>query len=443
MQSSVLAKNDSFYFVGIGGVSMSALAKYLVAMGKRVAGFDRCESEFTLELKSMGVDVDIQNPMPCKLNLFDVVVFTDAVPDDDILIVYAKKFHKKMLSRGQLLYEVSRQFGCVIGVAGCHGKTTCTAMLAHIFACAHKNFAVHMGGKDSQFSNFFMTGNDYFITEACEYKRNFLLLKPTIAVILNSAADHLECYQNAEKLKQAYLEFGKGASVSFNLYRDLPTMGHTFGLDKRADFHAEQIQDVGAKYSFLVVEKDKDYGEFALDVYGKHNVLNALAAFAVAREVGIDADVIREGLLSFHGVKRRFEKIGTFNGCTCIADYAHHPDEIKATVRTAKELCKGRLFVVFQPHTYSRTRNLFGQFVNVLAPLQNLLVYKTFAAREYFDDAGSAYTLFRALKKAKYADNSGGIVAFLKDVQPNDVVLFLGAGDIYEIAKRVVDTAEC
>ncbi len=438
MRINIEDKYDSFYFIGIGGVSMSGLAKYFLSEGKRVGGCDITANEYTNELTEKGAEISIG----CRqdsVKEYDLVVYTDAIRENDYRLCEAKELGKNIISRGQLLYEVSRSFKKVIAVSGCHGKTTCCAMLAHIFASAGKKFAAHIGGSDSEFDNFYSGGKDFFVTEACEYKKNFLLLKPDIAVILNSGADHLECYGSEEALKEAYLQFADSADVVVSLYRDLPlSYGLTFGYDKSADYYAKNIKSTGGAYSFTACEGGVELGTVSLNVYGKHNVLNAVAATAAARSAGIPFEFIKDGLLSFTGVERRFENIGNVSGAVCIADYAHHPDEIRAVIRTAKKMCSGKLYVVFQPHTYSRTKNLFKQFIKVLAPLNNLLIFKTFAAREYYDDAGSALTLSQSVKKSSYGDDVADIADFISRAREGDMVLFLGAGDIYFIAKNLV-----
>lgn len=418
---------------------MSGLAKYLLSLGKKVGGSDVCANEYTAELSGLGASIFIGGS-PENLKDYQLVVYTDAInKDTDIEYREALKAEKTLISRGQFLYEISREFKKVVAVAGCHGKTTCSAMLTHIFAAAGKKFASHIGGKDVTFSNFYYSGNDFFITEACEYKKNFLLLKPDVAVVLNSDADHLECYGSEQALKSAYLCFTESANIAVTLYRDLPiNYGLSFGFDKTADYYAKNIKNSGGKYSFTLFEGANELGSANLQVYGKHNVLNAVAAAAAARCAGISFEHIREGLSDFCGVERRFENIGKINGAVCIADYAHHPNELRAVIRTAQKLTEGRLFIVFQPHTYSRTKNLFKQFIKVLSPLNNLLIYKTFAAREYFDDAGSALTLSQGLKKSRYGDDPLDIKEFVSRANEGDTILFVGAGDIYFIAKRII-----
>ena len=416
---------------------MSALAKILLKFGKNVAGYDREEGEYTQELSKIGVCVTF-NPN-CDVSGYDAVVYTDALPENSPAIIQARRLNKVLIPRGELLYEVSRAFKRTVAVAGCHGKTTCTAMIAHIFAAAGKAFSLHVGGNDISLSNAFVSGADYFITEACEYKKNFLYLKPDFAVILNSDADHLDCYGSAKNLKSAYMQFAQNAGDAVKLYGDLPEVNcSAFGFDDRATYYAKKIKNVNGKFSFTAYEENTELGSVSLAVCGKHNVLNALAAIAVAQKYGIPFGFVAQGLQNFKGVKRRFEKIGRYNGAVCIADYAHHPNEIKAAIKTAKLVTRGEVFVVFQPHTYSRTKNLFKQFTAVLSTVKKLMVYKTYAAREYYDDAGSALTLAGAIKRSHYGENISDILRFISSAGEDDAVLFLGAGDIYEIAKNIL-----
>ena len=438
MHNNYVDNYKSFYFIGIGGVSMSSLAKLLLDIGKTVGGYDANDGEYVRELKNLGVEIAIGSEED-NLELFDVVIYTDAIKENDARLVKAKNLSKLILPRGQFLREVSKLYKTVIAVSGCHGKTTCTSMLAHIFYAAGKSFTAHIGGCDLKFDNFYASGRDFFITEACEYKKNFLLLKPDISVILNSDADHLECYGSEEEVRKAYVSFAESSKISITLYGDLPTdMGVTFGYDRQADFYAKNIVSHSGKYEFILCEKDKEFGKIRLNVYGKHNVINAVAAAAAARNAGISFEKIKEGLSGYSGVARRFEFLGKYNGAECIADYAHHPNEIKAVLRTATKITEGKLFVIFQPHTYSRTKLLFKQFVSALSSQKILLIYRTFAAREYFDDAGSALTLSQSLKKSAYGDSPEDIMNFLSDAGEKDKVLFLGAGDIYYLAKSIV-----
>ncbi len=242
MHLNIVSKYNSFYFIGIGGVSMSGLAKYLLNSGKRVGGSDVCANEYTEELIKIGAKVNFEN-VPYDIDEYDIVVYTDAISENDSRLVRAKDLSKPVIPRGQFLYEISKNFKSVIAVSGCHGKTTCSAMLVHIFAAAGRKFTSHIGGKDLKYSNFYSCGDDYFITEACEYKKNFLHLKPDVAVILNSDADHIECYGSEELLKAAYLDFADNAKQTVALYSDLPLKSViSFGFDKSADYYSQNIK---------------------------------------------------------------------------------------------------------------------------------------------------------------------------------------------------------
>ena len=419
---------------------MSGLAKYMLRLGKKVGGSDISQSEYTDELLKNGVKIDFDH-FEDDIENYDVIVYTDAINESNSRLVKAKNLSKLIISRGEFLYEVSRNFKFVIGVSGCHGKTTCCSMLTHIFAAADMNFTSHIGGKDLKYSNFYFTGNDIFITEACEYKKNFLYLKPNVAVILNSDADHIECYGSAEALKSAYLKFSQSATQTISLYKDLPEIsGLSFGFDKSADYFASNIKMRDGICTFTVYERGERLGEITLNTYGRHNVLNVLAATAVARHFGIAFDKIRDGLKNFIGVERRFEKLAEIRGVVYYADYAHHPNELRTSLKTMRKITKGKLLIVFQPHTYSRTKLLFGEFVKVLSSLPDLLIYKTFAAREYYDDAGSALTLAQSIKKASYGDCPDDIRDFISKAEEGDTVMFLGAGDVYFIAKQICNS---
>lgn len=418
---------------------MSALAKLLLCMGKSVYGCDRVRNEYVIELQLKGVGITFTAD-DNKIDACDVVVYTDAVKEDDPHIRRAVRNNKAVLSRGQLLAAVSRCFNFTIAIAGCHGKTTCTSMLAHIFACADKQFSAHIGGNDLSFGNCRVAGYDYFITEACEYGKNFLFLNPDIGVILNSDIDHLECYSGEADLINSYTRFADNSEKCICLHNDRCRCGEvTFGLDETADFSAKKIKSDKGKYSFDIYERGRKICAVSLNAYGRHNIFNALAAAATARLSGIMAEPIEKGLNRFSGVARRFEKLGKVNGCDVIADYAHHPREIKAVLRTATEVTDNEIYVIFQPHTYSRTKNLFDDFVACLSGIDHLLIYKTFAAREYFDAEGSALTLANAIDNCIYAECPQDIKYYLRDVKQSDKILVLGAGDIYNIVREILN----
>lgn len=424
---------------------MSALAKYLFACGCEVSGSDMSAGERTEELLSMGIAVSVApdgfNP---RLRTADEVVYTSAVAEDDPELLAAKRWGKKLRKRSELLGEICGEFSHVVGVAGSHGKTTCTSMCAHVLKSTGVPFAAHIGGDDCEFGNFFMSGRDFFVTEACEYKKNLLDLRVEKAILLNVDRDHMECYRDEEELFETFRSFCERASLAFVCADDRKcrALGEfpSFGIDATdADYRATELRCVGEKYSFCVTEYGNPLCRVRLNTVGKCGVYNALAAFAAMRSYGFGEKEIAAGLESFTAVKRRFEKIGVFLGASVICDYAHHPREIASTVETAERIGRGSLYVIFQPHTYSRTRLLMGDFVPVLRRVRNLMIYKTYPAREFYDEAGSARTLAENVGNCLYAESLRELKAWLKSsVKSGDTILFLGAGDIYYAAKYLL-----
>lgn len=421
---------------------MSALALFLKSRGFTVEGSDVAPGEYTARLEREGVPVYIGHD-GSRLERADAVIANSAISETDEELASARWLGKPVYGRADLLAYAAEQFENTVGIAGCHGKTTAAAMCAHVMQECSGSCTAHIGGADLDYGNFFAGGSKYFVTEACEYKENFLKLHPDLAVVLNTDKDHMECYGSEERLFEAYKEFACSAPAAVvcgedKLAAHLP-FALTFGPGREHDVSAANIRSSGGRYSFTLRIFGKTYDRVRLNVYGKHNVYNALAAAAVAQYYGYPASFIAEGLRAFRGVRRRFERMGKYCGAEMIADYAHHPNEIAAAVRTAREICRGKLFVVFQPHTYSRTRLLFEDFLRVLSPLENLVVYKTFPAREYFDEAGSALALSRSLPNALYIDSMREMEIYLRcSLSSGDTVLFLGAGDIYHMAEQIV-----
>ena len=424
---------------------MSALAKYLSVRSYEVSGSDALRSEFTENLAFYGIKTYCGGAEIRKeLSECDAVVYTDAIPPTHLELAYAKEHGKQLYSRADLLEIVCKSFTNVIAVAGSHGKTTCTSICAHILKSCAMPFTAHIGGEDSYFSNFYSSGNEYLITEACEYKKNLLKVPSTVSVLLNIDKDHMECYQNEEDLQNSFYQFCAKAQTAFVCADDERCKSFekfaSFGIkDSLADYRATQIRANGERYSFTVEEYGKALCRVKLQAVGYCNIYNSLAAFAAMRSFGFHEREIVRGIENFSAVKRRFEKIGNYHGASFICDYAHHPKEISSTIATAKRICKGELYVVFQPHTYSRTKLLMREFMEVLLPVQNLVLYKTYPAREKYDQSGSAETLSNALGNCLYAENVYVLKTWLKKtVRESDIVLFLGAGDIYYAAQYLL-----
>ncbi len=424
---------------------MSALAKFLSTCGYEVSGSDALRGEETEALAFYGVHVSIGVDVERKqLQEADAVVYTDAIPAEHEELVKAKELGKKMYSRAQLLSKISQEFPHVISVAGSHGKTTCTSMCAHVLKCAAVPFTAHIGGEDGVFGNFHTTGMEYFLTEACEYKKNLLKIRANVAILLNVDKDHMECYDSFDDLKDSFKQYCQNADTAF-ICADDPnclSLGEfpCFGIENTlADYRATDIRTNGEKYAFTLEEYGKPLARVRLNAIGRCNVYNAVATFAAMRSLGFHEKEISKGIESFTAVKRRFEKIGTYRGASFVCDYAHHPREIASTIVTAEGVCRGKLYVVFQPHTYSRTKLLLKEFLDVLRPIKNLMIYKTYSAREKYDGEGSAETLALAVGNCLYSENVYVLKTWLrKTVKEGDLVLFLGAGDIYYVAQYLL-----
>ena len=423
---------------------MSALAKFLSTRGYNVSGSDGTRGEETEKLAFYGVKVFIgEDGNRTELLCADLIVYTDAIPTDHIELTRAREEGKRTLSRAELLEIVCKDFPHVISIAGSHGKTTCTSMCAHVLRSVGVPFTAHIGGEDSEFGNFYSTGREFFLTEACEYKKNLLKIPAESAVLLNIDRDHMECYENEADLIDCFKSYCTNAKTAFVCADDekCRNLGEfsSFGINNTlADYRAVDLRESGQRYSFTVEEYGKALCRVKLKAIGRCNVYNALAAFAVTRSYGFNEKEIAKGLETFGAVKRRFEKIGTYHGAAFICDYAHHPREIAATVETTKGFCKGRLYVVFQPHTYSRTKLLMEEFVRVLRPIQGLMIYKSYPAREKYDAEGSAERLAQQIGSL-YSENIYVLKTWLKKtLREGDVVLFLGAGDVYYAAQYLL-----
>ena len=428
---------------------MSALSKFLLLEGCAVSGYDEVRGEQTEDLLLNGVRVSFEKEkVENELFEADVVVYSDAIKEDDIRLRVAREIGKLVVRRVELLSSVCQSFPHSLAIAGSHGKTTCTAMCAHVFDKAGVPFAAHIGGEDAKFGNFYLKGDrkvGYFVTEACEYKKNMLDLSVERAVLLNVDRDHMECYESEEDLTRSFYRYCQKAEEAFVNADDEKCVRFsrkftTFGIENpHCDYRGVSLRSSGEKYSFTVQEYGKSVARIRLQAAGRCHVYNALAAFAAARSYGFSEREIAEGLESFSAVKRRFENIGDLGGVPVVCDYAHHPRELAATLKTAQKICRGNLYVVFQPHTYSRTRLLMEEFVRVLRPVQNLMIYKTYPAREFFDEAGSAKTLSESVGNCLYGESIKQLKTWLKtSLKSGDAVLFLGAGDIYYAAHYLV-----
>ena len=442
--------NEKVFFIGICGISMSALAIILKKQGHIVEGSDSSPTDIMAKLENNGIKVYKSHDIG-HIKDFDVVVYSSAISKDNPELIEAKKNRKKIFTRSKLLGEISKKYK-TIAISGSHGKTTTTAMISGIFLQAGLDPSIHIGG------NFRMIGgnvrigkSDYFITEACEYCDNYLSLKPETIIILNVQPDHLDYFKNFENVKNSFKNFAKKTKKNLILNFDDENAQELFdcknvkrlsyGIKANADIKAlELLCDRRGCYSFVCEANKIKLGKVYLSVPGLHNVYNALAAIAVSLFYNINFETICAALNDFNGVDRRFELVGQINKAKVFHDYAHHPTEIETTIKTARLMFGGRLFVVFQPHMYSRTQALFSQFVDVLSKADVVLLYPIYPAREMPIDGVSSEVLCEAIRKKSGNGFSfytfKDIYNFLnKNVSSNDLVLVMGAGDIVNFVK--------
>lgn len=422
---------------------MSGLAKYFFSLGYNVSGSDIAISYETKELEKIGIKVYYKHSASNLLDA-EIIIYNSAISEENEELTAAKKDGKLLLPRSVLLGYVCKQFKKSIAICGSHGKTTATAMITHVLNQSDKKITSHIGGNDLKLTNLYNKGKDIFITEACEYKKNFLNISPILSVLLNIDIDHLECFNGEKDLINTFALFCNKSKLSFvnadDKNSDLVTNKITFGINNKCNYRAIKIKSKNEKYSFTVLEYGKKLGRFTLNVFGYHNIYNALAAISVGRHFCLDVNNINAGLKSFIGIKRRYEFIGQLNGADLICDYAHHPKEIASSLKVAEKICKKNLYVIFQPHTYSRTLNLFNDFIEVLSKCKNLYIYKTYAAREKYIKEGSAEILSTNIESCSFFNNSDLLFQnLIIKLKKGDIALFLGAGDIYDIANSYVN----
>jgi len=444
------------HFVGIGGISMSGLAEILLHKGYRVSGSDMKDSHIIKKLREKGADIHIGH-QASHIDGADLVVYTAAVKQDNPEIAEALKRNIPIMDRASLLGEIMQTFPNSIGIAGTHGKTTTTSMLSVILCHAGLDPTVLVGGELDDIGGNVRIGNsDYFITEACEYHESFLHFPPYMAIILNIDIDHLDYFKDIDDIYHSFWKYANlvpknGYIIGFEddplvsqLLKEVNTRTVTFSIDKQANWMARNIKfnNKGCA-TYRAFYNGEDMGVFTLNVPGRHNVCNALAATAAAQALGISCDTIRESLASFRGTHRRFEIKGKMGDITIIDDYAHHPTEIKATLEAAKKYPHQKIWCIFQPHTYTRTQKLLYEFAESFLDADEVIITDIYAARE--KDTGIVHS--KDLAKAvldggcscRYLSSFDDAVEFLKkNARPGDIVLTMGAGDIYEVGDRLL-----
>ncbi len=452
MEKLANTTNFNIHFIGIGGVSMSALAHLMLNFGYNVSGSDVAQNTFTESVANAGGKVYLMHNEQNIPKNTQLVVFTGAIKKDNCELAYAQKQGIKCMERSEFLGWVANMYKNVIAISGTHGKTTTTAILAEIFMEAGKNPTVHLGGEsDAIKGNVRAGGSDLFITEACEYRSSFTHILPTTSVVTNIERDHTDWYEDMGQIVEAFTLFVNASKQHIVVFENKDFVQHikndkrvvSCGFDGQYDVVGYNLyKNLDGCYSFDVKFYNTYIGRFNCDVIGLHNAKNALCAIAVALLYKVDISAIYRGIKKFKGVKRRYEKVGEYRGVPVVADYAHHPTEIKNSIKGALITHK-KILCIFQPHTYSRTLSLIKDFETCFKGVNQLVIFKTYKAREKFIRGGSALDLFNRVKVYKnnkyYCDTQkclkNTLITMDKDY---DLILVLGAGDIYQIIKKVL-----
>jgi UDP-N-acetylmuramate--alanine ligase len=453
MKIDLLIQNiTNIHFVGIGGISLSALAKLMRFYGKNVTGSDLKASHLTRELALLGIKVFIKHNKK-NLKMADLIVFSGAVPANNSELIKAKKLKIPILERADFVGLITKEYNQVIAVSGSHGKTTTCGMLASIFIEAGLKPTVHIGGESKTTNGNMLIGEkDFFITEACEYKNSYLKFGQHLGVILNIENDHTDYFKDVNDVYSSFSQFynlSKKVNVISQNYVDLINVKEkkhiTFNIEADADYVAKDIKlNKNFHTTFTVFKKSKSLGKFEITSPLKHNVYNALASIATAIYYNVPPNKIKTGLKKFEGIKRRFEYIGKIENSIIIHDYAHHPTEIMSTISSCKDIYNMPITAVFQPHTYTRTKTLMSEFLKCFNEVSKIIIAKTYAAREKPLKEGSAQSLAINLKKegkrVNYFNNFKKIKKhLLKTTQKNQIILVLGAGDIEDLAHMLLN----
>ena len=452
--SKLLHPGVAAHLVGIGGVSMAPLAEVLHGAGLTITGSDAHESATVQHLRSLGIPIAIGHSAE-NLGQADLVIRTAAVHDDNPEISGARARGIPVFERAQAWGAIMKNYKNALCVSGTHGKTTTTSMCTHIIMAAGLDPTVMIGGTLPLLGAGHRVGHgDTIILESCEYCNSFLAFFPTIAVILNVDADHLDFFKDLSDVEHSFRAFADlvpeksglivanadDANTMFTLKGETRPL-LTFGLHQ-GDVHAENLQYVNNLPEFDVFCRGEKYTHVELQIPGEHNVRNALAAAAACHALGVPGEAVQRGLAAFHGAGRRFEKKGQFHGADVYDDYAHHPSEVQALLTTAMGLGYKRVLCAFQPHTYSRTKALFNEFVKVLSEPDLTLLAEIFAARENNDIGISSKDLAEQIPGSEYYPTLKALTARLRELaRPGDLILTVGAGDIYTVGEALVNGA--
>ena len=444
------------HFIGIGGISMSGIAELLLSEGYEVSGSDAHESDITRKLEEQGARIGYPQKAENIPEDTDVVVMTAAIHEDNPELVEARRRGLKIETRAGFLGRIMKGYDTPIAVAGTHGKTTTTGMISKIMLEAGADPTISIGGMLNDIGGNFRVGSrKYFVMEACEYTNSYHSFYPRVGIILNVEPDHLDFFKDIDDIRDSFHKYGENIPDDGVLIINKDMEGYdkvagglkcrivTFGTGSDADYHAEDITyDEFARPSFTVCHNGTER-RITLGVRGEHNVMNALSAVACADELGISEEILKKGLLEFGGTDRRFQIKGKMNGCTIVDDYAHHPTEIKATLKTAAKYPHRELWVIFQPHTYTRTKALLDEFADALSLADHVICSEIYAARET-DTLGMSGEVLKNKVAERgtdcyYFPTFEEIEKFVREtVVDRDLLITMGAGDVVKIGDELL-----
>lgn len=437
---------QNIYFLGIGGIGMSALARYFYQKGCEVSGYDKTPSPLTKRLEEEGILIHYEDNPELIPDNVDFVVLTPAIPADSLELNYLREQNVRIIKRAEVLGEISRQCRSV-AVAGSHGKTTVTALITHLLNYAGKKMSAFVGGIAKNIDSNVIIGDEndeIVVMEADEFDRSFLQLNPYISIVTSIDADHLDIYGDKEQLNEGFSQFVNKTMpegvVIYNSALSIKTdRKHlTYGFED-ADVMARDIRIENGMTKFTVVTKEGlEYGEYEMQLFGRHNVMNAMSAIMTCFQLHVDMKTVREGLAAFQGVQRRFD-IRLKNDKVCyIDDYAHHPEEIKASLKAVRDIYPEKeLTLIFQPHLFSRTRDFMNEFAEALSLADRLLLMEIYPAREKpIEGITSSVLLEKVSCKEKQICSKEELIDTIRKINP-ELIMTMGAGDIDRFVPQI------
>ena len=447
----MLSRTKNIHFIGIGGIGMSGIAELLHSLNFIVTGSDLNNSDRTDYLSKLGIEIEIGHSSK-NIDKPDLVVYSSAVKLDNIEIIESQNKSIPIIRRAEMLGELLKLKKISIAISGTHGKTTTCSILSSILFEAKLNPTLVIGGIVNNFGSNAISGEgDIIVVEADEFDRSFLSLRPSMGIINNLDLEHTDCYKDIHDVKNTFIKFANALPFYGmiglcldddnvqNIINKIKRPYKTFGLNSKADIHAEDVKYSGFKSNFKLFNKNKFLTDIVLSAPGKHNIQNSLAAITMALELDIDINIIKQGLKKYNGVKRRLEVTHSLdNGTIFIDDYAHHPSEVEASISAIKESFTNRIITIFQPHLYSRTLNFYNDFAKALSLSDVLVLLDIYPAREKPIDKVSSKLIYDQMIKNGYKNiflnnNISLIPDMINKIHKNgDIIITMGAGDVYK-----------